>query len=181
MTGSSMRVERAERGASVDNDRSAWAVPQAVEDQREGISGPNTTGLFRKRGAQGKSRWAGPESWTLWCADIRGCMLRWVLRAVARAGRCAGLGRVARLATGRATGAQQTAANWQCARRRGQRQRSAGRAGGCGCGVLSLVKSVMLPQSRWVLAHARSFAVAELKLLAADLIRILGETAPALS
>jgi hypothetical protein len=42
---------------------------------KEGIGGSSSRGLFRKWGAQGKSRLTGPESWTLWCADIRSCML----------------------------------------------------------------------------------------------------------
>ena len=99
---------------------------------KEGIGGPSSRGLFRKWGAQGKSRLTGPESWTLWCADIRSCTLDGVFcvqcvvvwcskRAVQGRALRAGLRRVAgsRQSAGRrlalAEGARsRRRANWRC-------------------------------------------------------------------
>jgi hypothetical protein len=111
---------------------------------KEGIGGSSSRGLFRKWGAQGKSRLTGPESWTLWCADIRSCMLDGVfcVQCVVVYEACrAGQGRALRAGLRRVAGSRQSAgrrlaegarsrrrANWRCGEGR-DRQRSAGQAG----------------------------------------------------
>ena len=123
---------------------------------KEGIGGPSSRGLFRKWGAQGKSRLTGPESWTLWCADIRSCMLEGLFCVQCcgvRSVRC----RALRAGLRRVAGSRQSTVDWQTpgrgrtqqaagelAVRRGQRQRSAGQAGaGAGAGAGVVVRGVV--------------------------------------